>query len=146
MDGHKHYKTATAHQIAARILEREDNKYKREIIYDVLKMYADECKKSLLKGERVRLSGVCTIYPEVKTHRSCFFPLCDNETHENAPYARLKVLLPKSFKEAINNQLFDNINNKIYGLEYLPFEKQQITNLKNNGFIVEEECDTECTS
>jgi len=142
----QYHKTTANNQMAARIADREDNIYNKRIIREILDMYADECKKSLLKGERIRINGVCTIYPEVKTHRSCFFPLCDNETHENAPYTRVKAFFPESFKEVMDKQLLDNIKNKIYGLEYLPFEKQQITNLKNAGFIEDEECDTEMES
>ena len=40
-------------KMAGRILNREDNIYKKEIIYDVLKMYIDEIQKALMKGERV---------------------------------------------------------------------------------------------
>lgn len=135
----KRYKTASNNQMAARIVDREDNIYSKKTIKEILDMYADECAKSLLKGERVRINSVCTIYPEVKTHRSCSFPLCDNETHENAPYTRVKAFFPKSFKEVMDKQLLDNLKNKIYGLEYLSFETQQITNLKNNGFIPSDE-------
>lgn len=135
----KRYKTASNNQMATRILDRQDNIYSKKTIKEILDMYADECAKVFLKGERVRINGVCTIYPEVKTHRSCSFPLCDNETHENAPYTRVKAFFPKSFKEVMDKQLLDNLKNKIYGLEYLSFETQQITNLKNNGFIADDE-------
>lgn len=132
-------KTASNNQMATRILDRNDNIYSKKVIKEILDMYADECAKSLLKGERVRINGVCTIYPEVKTHRNCFLPLCDNETHENTPYTRVKAFFTDTFKEKMDKQLIDNLKNKIYGLEYLPFEKQQITNLKNAGFIADDE-------
>ena len=63
----KRYKTASNNQMAARIVDREDNIYSKKTIKEILDMYADECAKSLLKGERVRINSVCTIYPEVKT-------------------------------------------------------------------------------
>lgn len=135
----KRYKTASNNQMAARIVDREDNIYNKRIIKEILDMYADECAKSLLKGERVRINGVCTIYPEVKTHRSCYLPLCNNKAHEDTPYTRVKAFFTGTFKEMMDKQLIDNLKNKIYGLEYLPFEKQQITNLKNAGFIPSDE-------
>lgn len=132
-------KTASNNNMATRILDRTDNIYSKKVIKEILDMYADECAKSLLKGERVRINGVCTIYPEVRTHRNCFLPLCDNETHEDAPYTRVKARFTEDFREKMDSKLLNNIENKIYGLEYLPFEKQQITNLKNNGFIPNDE-------
>lgn len=139
MDKRKRYKTASNNQMAARIVDREDNIYNKRVIKEILDMYADECAKSLLKGEQIRISGVCTIYPEVKTYRSCSFPLCDNETHENAPYTRVKARFMEHFREKMDSKLLNNIKNKIYGLEYLPYDKQQITNLKNAGFIPSDE-------
>lgn len=132
-------KSVTVNQMALRILNREDNLYKKEIVNDILNMYVEECKKALLNGERVQLSGLGTIIPEVKTHRSCFFPRCNNDTHENTPYARLKIKQTNLFKDAIDKQLLENIKNGIYGLEYTLFEKQQIANLKAGGFIQEDE-------
>lgn len=67
----------TTNMMANRILERKDNVYKKEIIYNVLVMYADEIYKALLKGERVQISGVGTIIPEVKTHESFNLPCCN---------------------------------------------------------------------
>ena len=139
----KRYKAATNNQMAARIVDREDNIYNKRIIKEILDMYADECAKSLLKGEQIRISGVCTIYPEVKTYRSCFLPLCDNETHEDAPYTRVKARFAEHFREKMDIKLLNNIKNKIYGLEYLPFDKQQITILKDGGFIPSDE-EVEC--
>lgn len=132
-------KSVTVNQMAARILEREDNPYKKDNVYGVLSLYVEECKKALLKGERVQLSGLGTIIPEVKTHRSCFFPRCNNDTHENAPYAKLRIKQTNLFKDAIDKQLLENLENGIYGLEHTPFEKQQIAILKAGGFIPEDE-------
>lgn len=132
-------KTASNNQMATRILNRDDNIYKKKVIKEILDMYADECAKSLLKGERIRINGVCTIYPEIKTHRSYSFSSCDNETHENAPYTRVKAHFAEHFKEKMDSKLLNNIKNKIYGLEYLPFEKQQITILKDGGYISSDE-------
>ena len=62
-------------KMAGRIAKRADNKiYKREYVYDVLKMYMDEVQKALLRGERVQIAGVGTIIPEVKTRESFTLP------------------------------------------------------------------------
>lgn len=52
--------------MAWRIQNREDNLYSGNVISNVLKMYMDECKKSLLKGERIQITGIGTIIPEVR--------------------------------------------------------------------------------
>lgn len=127
--------SATVSQISKRILEREDNPYKKDNIYHVLNMFMDEMKKALLDGEPVLLTGLGTIIPEVKTYRNCYLPRCNNETHENAPYTRLKFKRSMVFKKDMNDKLMDNIENGIYGLEYTPFGKQQLDILKENGYI-----------
>ena len=40
-------------KMAGRILAREDNLYKKEVVKNVLDMYAEEIQKALLNGERV---------------------------------------------------------------------------------------------
>lgn len=52
----------SANKMSARILKREDNKYKKEVIYDVLKMYMDECRKAVLDGERVKLKELGLLF------------------------------------------------------------------------------------
>ena len=131
--------SVTPHQMVLRILKREDNLYKKEYIEAILNLYMDECKKALLKGERVLLSGVGTIIPEVKTHRSCYLPNCDNATHENSPYVKLRMRQTNQFKTTIDKQIRDNLKNGIYGLENQTFSKSQLENLKNGGFIPEDE-------
>ena len=122
-------------KMAGRILAREDNLYKKDVVKNVLDMYADEIQKALLNGERVQISGVGTIVPEVKTHISCFLPTCDNDTHENAPYTRIRMTRTNSLTEKMNQTLLRNIENGILGLNKLPFDVQQISILKNSGYI-----------
>lgn len=50
-------------KMAGRILHRKDILYKKEIIVDIINMYLDECRK------------------EVKTHRNCGLPTCNNSEH-----------------------------------------------------------------
>lgn len=121
--------------MAARIYYRKDNKYSKNIIKDVLKMYSDEIRNTLINGERVQISRVGTIIPEVRTHRSCYLPTCNNQSHENAPYTRIRMTRTVSIGDAMDEKLMENMDNGIYGLEKTRFDKQQITNLRNAGYI-----------
>lgn len=124
----------TAHMIAGRILDREDNIYKKEIIYDILKMYADECGKALLKGERVKIVGVGTIIPEVKATKAFNLPSCNKEDG-NPPYTCLKIKRCSEFGVKMNKKLINNMESGIYGLEEVPFTKKQINLLRKNDWI-----------
>jgi len=130
-------------KMAGRIINREDNIYDKKVVVNILNAYMDECRKALIRGERIQLSGVGTIIPEVRTHRSCYLPCCDNDGHENSPYTRVRMTRTNPLREDMNKTLLNNIENGIYGLEKLPFDIQQIGNLKANGFIHEEESDYE---
>ncbi len=123
--------------MAARIYYRKDNKYSKNIIKDVLKMYSDEIRNTLINGERVQISRVGTIIPEVKTHRGqkTYLPTCRGEIDSNSPYTRLRMTRTDSLKNCMNEQLMDNIENGVLGLEKLRFDKQQLTNLRNAGYI-----------
>ena len=125
-------------KMAGRIAKRADNKiYKREYVYDVLKMYMDEVQKALLRGERVQIAGVGTIIPEVKTREYYSLPCCNKETG-NPPYTAMRMSRTNTLHYKMNEKLLENIENGIYGLEKLPFSKQQMTYLKNGGFIPED--------
>lgn len=127
-------KALTMRQIASRIYNnREDNIYSEKIIYEILKKCMDECKKGLLKGERVQLSGIGTIIPEVKVHERDF-RVCEKNC-ENTPYTRVKMSRNHSLVHEMNQTLQKNIESGILGLEELPFSKQQIAILRNGGFI-----------
>ena len=122
-------------KMAGRILARKDNLYKKEVVKNVLDMYAEEIQKALLNGERVLISGVGTIIPEVKTHRNCSLPTCDNSNHENTPYTKIRMSRTNALCEKMNQTLLNNIENGIWGLKKLPFDLQQINILKKNGYI-----------
>lgn len=121
--------------MASRIYYREDNQYSKNVIKDILKMYSDEIRGALINGERVQLSRVGTIIPEVRTHRSCYLPNCNNASHENAPYTRIRMTRTLSIGDAMDEKLMDNMENGILGLEKTRFDKQQLTNLRNAGYI-----------
>ena len=122
-------------KMAGRILAREDNLYKKEVVKNVLDMYAEEIQKALLNGERVLISGVGTIIPEVKTHRNCFLPTYDNSSLENAPYTKIRMSRTNALGGKMNETLLNNIENGILGLKKLPFDIQQINILRKNGYI-----------
>lgn len=123
--------------MASRIYYREDNTYSKAVIKDILKMYSDEIRNSMIKGERVQITRVGTIIPEVKTHRGqkTYLPTCRGEIDSNSPYTRLRMTRTDSLKNSMNEQLIDNIDNGVLGLEKLLFDKQQLTNLRNAGYI-----------
>ena len=128
----------SANMMAGRILAREDNKYKKDIIKDILGMYADEIYAAMLNGERVQIPKAGTIIPEIKTHIGNYnMPIC-NKFHENdnpPPYTKIRISRNWSIKETMDRQLFKNIENGILGLKKLPFTAQQIDILKKSGFI-----------
>ena len=125
-------------KMAGRIAKRADNKiYKREFIYDILKMYMEEVKKALLRGERVQITGVGTIIPEVRT-RECYSLPCCNKAGGNPPYTTMRMTRTNTLHDEMNETLLKNIEDGIYGLEKLPFKKQQMTYIKNAGFIPED--------
>ena len=129
----------TPSQIAGRILHREDNIYKKDILQDVIRLYMEEIQKALLSGERVLLAGVGTIIPEVKTHIGNYnLAVCNNFDGNPPPYTRMRMTRTYKFGNKMNKQLLDNISDGIYGLEKLPFNNQQLNILKNSGYVPED--------
>lgn len=126
-------------QMTGRILRRRANIYDKKTVKDVLKMYMDECRKALIKGERVQITGVGTIIPEVKTHMGNYQMSIHNKDDEKSPYTKIKISRNMKLRNDMLEALLSNIENGIYGLEKLPFNAQQIYNLKANGFIFEDE-------
>ena len=61
-----------------------------------------------------------------------------NKEGGNPPYTKLKIRQNNIFGHVMNNALTDNIKNGIYGLKNLPFSKQQLTILKDSGYIPED--------
>ena len=134
-------KHLTMRQIAGRICDKENNIYSEKIVYDILNKCMDECKKGLLSGERVQLTGIGTIIPLVKTHRrsNCRYLPTFNQDNVDQPYTKIKISRNNAFVQEMNETLLNNIENGILGLEQLPFDKQQITILRDSGFIPDEE-------
>ena len=124
-------------KMVCQISEREDNLYHPKIISNILKMYMEECKAALLRGERVQLTGIGTIIPEVKVHENDV-RVCERNC-VNMPYTRMRMTRNYSLVQEMNCKLQKNIENGVLGLEELPFSKQQIAILRNSGMIPDEE-------
>lgn len=129
-------KAISAYKMAKRISDRKDNVYDKRIIENILNMYMDECRKALLSGERVQITKVGTIIPEVKTRLFYNLPIC-NKDGGNPPYTKLRIRRNNLLGDIMNRLLIKNIENGIYGLEKLPFSTQQMDTLKKSGYIPE---------
>lgn len=127
----------SAGKMAARIYNREDNIYKQSMIKEILDMYAQEICKAMMNGERVQISKVGTIFPELKVRLSYGLPGCDKEGG-NPPYTHIRISRNRVIKANMNKHLMQNIDNGIYGLQKTPFSKQQFDILKKSGYIPED--------
>ena len=58
-----------------------------------------------------------------------------NKDGGNPPYTKLKITRNNLLGETMNRNLLRNIENGIYGLDKLPFSKQQMDILKKSGYI-----------
>ncbi len=127
-------------QMAARICNREDNHfYKHQMIKEILKMYSDEIYKAMLNGERVQISKVCTIIPEIKIHEGKYnMPVCNKTEGNPPPYAKIRISDNWSMRENMNRKLMQNIKNGIWGLKKLLFTKSDFEFLKETGYIPQE--------
>ncbi len=131
-------KALSAYKMAKRISDRKDNVYDKRIIENILNMYMDECRKALLSGERVQITKVGTIIPEVKVHEGNFnLPIC-NKDGGNPPYTKLRIRRNNLLGDIMNRLLIKNIESSIYGLDKLPFSRQQMDILKRSGYVPED--------
>ena len=127
-------KALSAYKMAKRISDRKDNVYDKRIIENILNMYMDECRKALLSGERVQITKVGTIIPEVKIRLFYNLTIC-NKDGGNPPYTKLRIRRNNLLGDIMNRLLIKNIENGIYGLDKLPFSRQQMDILKKSGYI-----------
>ena len=103
--------------MAIRILNREDNPiYKQVMIRNILNMYTDEVKKALLNGERIQISGVGTIIPEVKVHKGKYnMPVCNKTEGNPPPFSRIRFSLNHDMERLLASKLKQNFKEGIYG-------------------------------
>ena len=127
----------TASKMAKRIINRKDNVYDKRIIENILNMYMDEIRTAMINGERVQISKVGTIIPELKVRLHFTLPGCNKEGG-NPPYTKIRMSRNHSLNETMNRTLIKNIENGIYGLKNMLFSKQQFNILKNSGYIPED--------
>lgn len=124
----------SAGKMAARIHNREDNLYKQSVIKEILDMYAKEIYKAMIDGERVQISKVGTITPEVKTRMAFNLPSCNREGG-NPPFTKIVISRNRAIKENMDRQLLQNMDSGIYGLAKTPFSKSQMDIMKKCGYI-----------
>lgn len=129
--------TLKAPSMSKRILDREDNIYRMETIRKVIDMYMEECRKALIKGERIQIKGVGTIIPEVKVRKTYGLSFC-NKPEGNPPYTALRLYRNNYLKYDMDGQLRKNVKDEIYGLEAVPFAPQQMRLLKKTGYVPED--------
>ncbi len=128
------YKNAlSAGKMAARIYNREDNIYEQSIIKEILGMYANEIYKAMLDGERVQISKLGTITPEVKTREAFNLPSCNREGG-NPLFTKIRMSRNHAIKENMDRQLLQNMDNGIYGLAKTPFSRKQMDIMKKYGY------------
>lgn len=138
--GMSRFSILNENKMAARICNREDNHYyKHQMIKAILQMYSDEIYKAMLNGERVQITGVGTLIPEVKVHEGKYnMPVCNKTEGNPPPFAKIRISDNWKMRESMNKRLMQNIKNGIYGLKKLLFTKTQFEFLKETGYIPED--------
>lgn len=132
--------TVNENQMAARICKREDNPiYKHKMIREILNMYSDEIRKSMMNGERVQITGVGTIIPDLKVRDGKYtLPVCNKTEGNPPPYTKIRLHENWKMREAMNRKLMQNIKNGIYGLGKLFFTDSQMEFMIEKGLIPED--------
>ena len=132
--------TLNENQMAARICKREDNPiYKHQMIKEILKMYSDEMRKAFLKGERVQITGVGTVIPELKIRDGRYtIPKCNKTEGNPPPYTKIRMFENRTMKEKMNRTLKQNMEKGVYGMERLRFTDSQMEFMKEKGLIPED--------
>ena len=112
-----HYKRVyglTTKQIAERIMQREDNIYRIEVIRDILDRYCEECTNALLDGEKLNLSGIGTLTPKI--HAPVTMNIFDDGDEKRIPYVTVNYRRNTKLKDRMNRRYRKNIENGFAGL------------------------------
>lgn len=135
--------------VTKRIVKREDNVYKEEIIQSILDMYFEECIKALENGEKIYLgkvgNAIGTLMPKVHVPFTCNTPYaCPLPTYEGEiskkPATNIVFRKSRKVQDKMNENFRNNIKNGIPGLsEHCMCTKQQIGTLIDKGLLVEGE-------
>ena len=99
-------KALSAYKMAKRISDRKDNVYDKRIIENILNMYMNECRKALLSGERVQITRVGTIIPEVKSRLFYNLPRCNKEEYKRHKQADILIMADK-YKNKVPKKVYD---------------------------------------
>lgn len=119
----------TVKQIAERIMQREDNIYRIEVIRDILDQYCEECAKALTDGEKLNLSGIGTLTPKI--HAPVSMNIFDDEDERKVPYVTVNYHRNNKLKDRMNSRYRKNIENGFAGLS----EKCICTTQQRNTLI-----------
>lgn len=112
-----HYKRVyglTTKQIAERIMQRDDNIYRIEVIRDILDKYCEECMSALLDGEKLNLSGVGTLTPKI--HAPVTMNIFGDDDERKVPYVTIDYRRNTKLKDKMNRKYRNNIQNGFAGL------------------------------
>ncbi len=112
-----HYKRVyglTTKQIAERIMQREDNIYRMEVIRDILDRYSEECTNALLDGEKLNLSGIGTLTPKI--HAPVTMNIFDDGDEKRIPYVTVNYRRNTKLKDRMNSRYRKNIADGFAGL------------------------------
>ena len=122
--------------MARRICMREDNHYyKHKMIKEILSMYSDELRQAMLNGERVQITKVCTLIPEIKVHEGNYnMPNCNTTEGNPPPFAKITISF-WGIKDDLNKTLMRNLKEGVWGLKKLLFKKKDFEFLKETGYI-----------
>jgi len=107
----------TIWRAAERIWKREDNTFSKKAIEKILKMYAEECLKVLMDGDKVSIKGVGTIRPNIVKATCCGLPALKNKEDELYTFVRMHFHTNDLFKERLKEKLNKNLENGIDGLK-----------------------------
>ncbi len=111
----------TVKRATEQIYKREDNTYNKKTIEKILKMYAEECMKTLINGGKINIKGVGTIRPNIIHSVHCGLPVMKSreESGEDSSYTvvRLNICTSDILKEQLKKRLSENLERGIDGLK-----------------------------
>ena len=125
----------TVKQLAERIMQREDNLYYRqEFIRDVIYMFCNECVKALENGEKINLTGLGTLTPNI--HAPVTMNIFDEGDEKRVPYVTVNYHRSPKLKDSMNRKYRKNIKNGFPGLsEHCVCTTQQRNTLIRKGLL-----------
>ena len=125
----------TVKQLAERIMKREDNLYYRqEFIRDVIYMFCNECVKALENGEKINLTGLGTLTPNI--HAPVTMNIFDEGDEKRVPYVTVNYRRSTKLKDSMNRKYRKNIENGFPGLsEHCICTIQQRNTLIRKGLL-----------